>query len=164
MSCRLRSSEFNSPRGISLNTQLVPNRRGWLVRSALLISLAGYFAYRGFTTESSAARVFFAAIVAFNAVLTIGNLRKWLATRQSEAFVAEWKDDTLTLPRLTEGAMRIAKSEITQCVIANGRSITILIVDAQRRTYVLSGVDWKNEGLAQLASMLRDAGVVTKEQ
>lgn len=147
-----------------MRIELVAKRSTWLRSSALLVVLAVYFGYGAATTASAAGRVFFALLVAFNGVLVVSNARKWLATRASGVRVAEWDGSTLTLPSLTAPETRIAKDEIAVCTIASMRNTMMIAVSSKdRRTAVLTSSDWQLEGLARLAAVLRDAGVVTKE-
>jgi hypothetical protein len=147
-----------------MRIELVAKRSTWLRSAALLAALSLYFGYSALSSTSLAGRGFFVLIVALNGAIGYGNVRKWLGTRSSPVRVAECDAHTLTLPRLTDEALQVAKADIVDCTIATMRNTMMIAVRAKdRRTAVLTSSDWEIDGLAQLATALRDARVVTKD-
>jgi hypothetical protein len=147
-----------------MRIELVAKRSTWLRSAALLAALSLYFGYSALSSTSLAGRGFFVLIVALNGAIAYGNVRKWLATRSNPVRVAECDEGALTLPRLTDDALHLAKGDIVDCTIATMRSTMMIAVRAKdRRTAVLTSSDWEMDGLARLAAALRDAGLVTKD-
>lgn len=147
-----------------MRIELVAKRSNWLKSTALLVVLALYFGYSAVVAATAAGRVFYVLIVALNGVLALGHMRKWFATRDSAVRVAEWDQETLVLPSLTAEPMRFAKGDIVHCTISTVRQTMLIAVSSKdRKTSVLTSSDWELEGLARLAAVLRDAGVVTKD-